>query len=113
MTDAEKIEQVEHALDGTRELIAEVRELAGTFSYVRRTGHGELATLDEFANSLAGLLDRDESALMHRAEQALGPDALYKVCAGALEEYDCENPHEYRRDYVRAVGENEREKVQP
>lgn len=113
MTDEEKIQAVEYALDGTRELIAGVRELAPTFSYVRRSEDGEPATLEGLANLLEGLLDREDWTLMGSAEQALGPDALYKVCAEALEEFDCENPREYRRDYVRAVAENhEREKVQ-
>lgn len=87
MTDAERIEQVEQALDGTRELIAEVRELAGTFEYSTRgrdafgkCSYGPVpATLAEARDRMMGLLEREECDLWNHAVRVLGADALYKI----------------------------------
>lgn len=99
MTDEEKLEAVEDALDGTRELIAEVRKLGAAFSYVSRTYAVEVNTFSILAESLAGLLDDRDWELMHRAEIALGSDRLFRLCEESRDSFDSEYPRNHRSRY--------------
>jgi hypothetical protein len=94
MTDSEKLLAVELALAGVK--IEDMRDLAGTFSYVRRTGD----KLQDCAQDFATLLEPEEFEVLNRVQLARGLDTLYRICSEVLEEYDHENPLEYRRDYM-------------
>jgi hypothetical protein len=95
MTDKEKLQAVELALAGVK--VENIRAMAGTFSYVRRTGNPQ-----ESAQDFVALLEDEEFQVLNRVQLALGLDTLYRICTEVLEEYDSENPVEYRRDYVSA-----------
>jgi hypothetical protein len=103
MTDEQKLQAVELALAGVK--VEDIRDMAGMFSYARRTCLRELATLDDFRGALAGLLERDECRLLDSAVDALGPEGFCRLCTGVLDEYDNEHPGSYRSDYVRAATE--------
>ena len=91
MTDDQKIAAVELALAGVK--VEEIRAMAGTFSYARRTGQPQ-----ESAQDFAALLDDEEFEVLNRVQLALGMDTLHRICTEVLEEFDSENPWEYRFD---------------
>ncbi len=98
MNDAAKIAAVELALAGVK--IEDIRAMAGTFSYVRRTGDPQ-----ESAQDFVALLEDEEFQTLNRVQLALGLDTLYSICTEALEEHDENDPWEYRRDYMLATVE--------
>lgn len=98
MTDDQKIAAVELALAGVK--VEDIRAMAGTFSYARRTGQPQ-----ESAQDFAALLDDEEFEVLNRVQLALGMDTLHRICTEVLEEYDHENPDVYRRDYWLATAE--------
>lgn len=91
MTDDQKIAAVELALAGVK--VEEIRAMASTFSWVRRTQKPQ-----ESAQDFATQLEDEQFEVLDRVQLALGLDTLYRICTEVLEEFDSENPWEYRFD---------------
>ncbi len=94
MTDAEKLQAVEEALDGHAELLAGVRNLRGTFEYSARDCWGDSVpnsppvptSFDEMQGRLWGLLDWDECDLLDRAVSVLGQEKVLQLYLKVLAE---------------------------